>query len=64
MPANPIEAGRKGGRSRSAAKLAACKRNGFQKVQRETRAIEAEKFAAEILPEEQAAREQMKNAHA
>jgi hypothetical protein len=30
MPADPVEAGRKGGRSRSAAKLAACKRNGFQ----------------------------------
>ena len=26
-----IEAGRKGGKSRSAAKLAACRKNGFQK---------------------------------
>jgi hypothetical protein len=33
MPANPVEAGRKGGKSKSAAKLAAAKRNGFQKVQ-------------------------------
>lgn len=32
MPANPVEAGRKGGQSRSAKKLAACRRNGFQKV--------------------------------
>jgi hypothetical protein len=32
MPANPVEAGRKGGQSKSAAKLAAAKRNGFQKV--------------------------------
>ena len=30
MPADPVEAGRKGGRSRSAKKLAAAKRNGFQ----------------------------------
>lgn len=30
MPADPVEAGRKGGRSRSAAKLAAARRNGFQ----------------------------------
>ncbi len=34
MPANPVEA-RKGGRSRSAAKLAAARRNGFQKVKPE-----------------------------
>ena len=31
MPASAIEAGRKGGESRSAAKLAACRHNGFQK---------------------------------
>jgi hypothetical protein len=31
MPADPIAAGRKGGQSRSAAKLAAALRNGFQK---------------------------------
>jgi hypothetical protein len=31
MPANPIEAGRKGGQSKSAKKLAAIRRNGFQK---------------------------------
>jgi hypothetical protein len=31
MPADPVEAGRKGGKSRSAAKLAAIRRNGFQK---------------------------------
>jgi hypothetical protein len=30
MPADPVEAGRKGGRSRSAKKLAAIRRNGFQ----------------------------------
>jgi hypothetical protein len=28
---DPVEAGRKGGQSRSAAKLAAARRNGFQK---------------------------------
>jgi hypothetical protein len=32
MPANPVEAGRKGGQSKSPAKLAACRRNGFQPV--------------------------------
>jgi hypothetical protein len=32
MPADPVTAGRKGGQSRSAAKLAACKKNGFQKA--------------------------------
>jgi len=32
MPANPIEAGRKGGQSRSEKKVAAARRNGFQKV--------------------------------
>jgi hypothetical protein len=32
MAANPIEAGRKGGLSRSEAKLAACRKNGFQKI--------------------------------
>src|SRR5262249_13799591 len=32
MPADPVAAGRKGGQSRSAKKLTACKRNGFQKV--------------------------------
>jgi hypothetical protein len=32
MPADPVAAGRKGGQSRSPAKLAACRRNGFQKV--------------------------------
>lgn len=31
MPADPVSAGRKGGQSRSAAKLAAIRRNGFQK---------------------------------
>jgi len=30
MPSDPVAAGRKGGRSRSAAKIAAAKRNGFQ----------------------------------
>lgn len=30
MPADPVEAGRKGGRSRSLKKLLACRRNGFQ----------------------------------
>jgi hypothetical protein len=33
MPADPQAAGRKGGQSRSAAKIAAAKRNGFQKRQ-------------------------------
>ncbi len=37
MAANPVEAGRKGGRSRSDAKLAACRKNGFQKVKPEDR---------------------------
>lgn len=36
MPSNPVEAGRKGGkiggRSKSPAKLAAARRNGFQRV--------------------------------
>jgi hypothetical protein len=32
MGADPIAAGRKGGQSRSAAKIAAAKRNGFQPV--------------------------------
>lgn len=32
MPADPVAAGRKGGKSKSAAKLAAARRNGFQKV--------------------------------
>jgi hypothetical protein len=32
MPADPVAAGRKGGQSRSAAKLAAIKKNGFQRV--------------------------------
>jgi hypothetical protein len=31
MAADPIEAGRRGGRSRSAKKLAAIRKNGFQK---------------------------------
>jgi hypothetical protein len=31
MPADPISAGRKGGQSKSPAKLAAARRNGFQK---------------------------------
>jgi hypothetical protein len=35
MPADPREAGRKGGLSKSAAKIAAAKRNGFQKVNTE-----------------------------
>lgn len=30
MPADPVAAGRKGGKSKSPAKLAAAKRNGFQ----------------------------------
>ena len=32
MPADPVAAGKKGGASRSEKKLAACRRNGFQKV--------------------------------
>lgn len=47
MPADPREAGRKGGRSKSPAKLAACRRNGFQKVQRE--AAPEEKPAPPLL---------------
>jgi hypothetical protein len=31
MPADPVQAGRKGGQSKSPAKLAAARRNGFQK---------------------------------
>ncbi len=31
-PANPIEAGRKGGSARTPAKAAAARRNGFQKT--------------------------------
>lgn len=34
MPADPVAAGRKGGQSKSAAKLAACKRNGFQRAEK------------------------------
>lgn len=34
MPADPVLAGRKGGRSRSQAKLDACRRNGFQRVKK------------------------------
>jgi hypothetical protein len=43
MSADPIAAGRKGGKSRSPRKLAACRRNGFQKIYNVT--------AAEILNE-------------
>jgi hypothetical protein len=32
MPSDPVAAGKKGGQSRSASKLAACKRNGFQRI--------------------------------
>jgi len=32
MPADPVVAGRKGGSSRSAKKIAAARRNGFQRV--------------------------------
>lgn len=32
MPSDPREAGAKGGRSKSPAKVAAARRNGFQKV--------------------------------
>jgi hypothetical protein len=32
MPADPVSAGRKGGSSRSPKKLAASRRNGFQRV--------------------------------
>ncbi|HLX83798.1 MAG TPA: hypothetical protein VKR59_07860 [Terriglobales bacterium] len=32
MPTNPVDAGRKGGQSRSDAKLAAARRNGFQRA--------------------------------
>ena len=32
MPADPVAAGRKGGSSRSAKKVAASRRNGFQRV--------------------------------
>jgi hypothetical protein len=46
MPANPVEAGRKGGQSRSAKKLAACRRNGFQKVT--TQPSNAENLRASI----------------
>lgn len=35
MPADPVAAGRKGGTSKSPAKLAACRKNGFQKVNAE-----------------------------
>jgi hypothetical protein len=40
MPSNPREAGRKGGASRSEAKLAAARRNGFQKTTAEEPAPE------------------------
>jgi hypothetical protein len=33
MPSDPVSAGRKGGKSKSEKKIAACKRNGFQKQQ-------------------------------
>ena len=32
MPSDPVAAGRKGGQSRSASKLAACRKNGFQRI--------------------------------
>jgi len=35
MPADPVAAGKKGGASKSPAKLAACRRNGFQKVKKD-----------------------------
>lgn len=35
MPADPVAAGRKGGQSKSAAKLAAARRNGFQRVEKQ-----------------------------
>jgi hypothetical protein len=48
MPADPISAGRKGGQSRSAAKLAAARRNGFQKVTVEHETILSRNQAQEI----------------
>lgn len=45
MPADPREAGRKGGKSRSEAKRAAARRNGFQKVNEPT--------LPDIMPKEQ-----------
>jgi len=45
MPADPVSAGRKGGQSRSPKKLAAAKRNGFQKVKKEN--SESEQAPAE-----------------
>ena len=60
MSANPQEAGFKGGRSKSPAKIAAAKRNGFQKVattpmsvdeyeQRKARTNEALRFYIDCL---------------
>jgi hypothetical protein len=48
MSANPVEAGRKGGQSRSEAKLAAARRNGFQKTNAEPETILSRNQAQEI----------------
>ena len=48
MPADPSAAGKKGGASRSAAKLAAARRNGFQKLTDEQRAELRSKMAAHV----------------
>jgi hypothetical protein len=50
MPSDPVAAGRKGGLSKSPAKLAAAKRNGFQKrdVQHEEPTDSPEEQAADV----------------
>jgi hypothetical protein len=54
MPADPVAAGKKGGASRSEAKLAACRRNGFQKVKQEQPAAETEQPTVHVFtPEEE-----------
>jgi hypothetical protein len=50
MPADPVEAGRKGGRSRSLKKLLACRRNGFQ-----ARPKPFEEQAKDVIPTQQPA---------
>jgi len=50
MPADPVLAGRKGGKSRSPAKLAACRRNGFQKIYNVTAAQILNQLSTPVAP--------------
>jgi hypothetical protein len=48
MAADPVAAGRKGGKSRSEKKLAAARRNGFQRVYLEKMITETEQHIREV----------------